>query len=51
MRLGVSYAEVGELTIPQVAALLEEGNARRSRMINKAKQNKAWPVIDVHAFW
>ena len=46
MRLGVSYAEVGELTIPQVAALLEEGNARRRRMLNKAKQNKAWPVID-----
>ncbi|HLD78038.1 MAG TPA: hypothetical protein VJB16_03325 [archaeon] len=42
----MSFAEVGELTIPQVAALLEEGNARRSRMINKAKQNKAWPVID-----
>ena len=46
MRLGVSFAEVGELTMPQVAALLEEGNARRSRMINKARQNKAWPVID-----
>ena len=46
MRLGVGFAEVGELTIPQVTALLEEGNARRSRMINKAKQNKAWPVID-----
>ena len=27
-------------------ALLEEGNARRSRMINKARQHKAWPVID-----
>jgi hypothetical protein len=46
MRFGVSFADVGGLTIPQVAALLEEGNARRSRMINKAKQNKAWPVID-----
>ena len=46
MRLGVSFADVGELTMPQVAALLEEGNARRSRMLNKAKQNKAWPVID-----
>ena len=46
MRLGVSYSEIGELTIPQVAALLEEGTARRSRMISKAKQNKAWPVID-----
>ena len=46
MRLGVSYSEIGELTITQVEALLEEGNARRSRMINKAKQNKAWPVID-----
>jgi len=46
MRLGVSYTEIGELTLPQVAALLEEGNARRSRMISKAKHNKAWPVID-----
>ena len=46
MRLGVSFTEIGELTIPQVEALLEEGNARRSRMISKAKQNKAWPVID-----
>jgi len=51
MRLGVGCAEVGELTIPQVTALLDEGNARRRRMINKAKQNKAWPVIDFNALW
>ncbi|MDP3760915.1 MAG: hypothetical protein Q8R01_10415 [Ramlibacter sp.] len=51
MRLGVSFAEVGELTIPQVTALLEEGNARRSRMLSKAKQQKAMGVIDFSGLW
>lgn len=51
MRLGVGYQDVGELTLPAAQLLLSEAAERRRKAMSKAKQAKAWPVVDVMGWW
>jgi len=39
------------LTLPALQLLLDEARGRQQRALGRAKQAKAWGVVDVTRFW